>query len=157
MPTAYARVASQVEWIKGEVCSSTTPQPQFCGGKLIDLGCDNPKQSVLEVDVRTDAFGKEDNSFKVFQLQNNGGIKKRRMLGINLESNKINNKEKCVNKSKCYKLIVYDNFGDGACCAYGKGYYQVKLDGQDVVPKTEFEGGFEQESIKFGNCNKQFL
>ena len=157
MPTAYARVASQVEWIKGVVCSSTTPKPQFCGGKLIDTGCPKSRQAVLEVDIMTDAFGKEDNSFKVFVLKKNGELKKRKMFGDNLESNTVNTKTKCVNKLRCYKLVMYDKFGDGTCCTYGNGYYQVKLDGQDVVLKTQSIGG-KEESTVFGNCNdNQYL
>ena len=26
----------------------------------------------------------------------------------------------------CYSFVIYDSYGDGICCAYGQGYYQIK-------------------------------
>ncbi len=45
----------------------------------------------------------------------------------------------------CYRLEVYDQYGDGFCCSYGQGYYKVKV-GNQVI----FQGGqFGSQDTKF--------
>lgn len=44
----------------------------------------------------------------------------------------------------CYRLEVYDAYGDGICCDFGNGYYKVTVNGNTVV-----EGGqFDSEDVK---------
>ena len=35
-----------------------------------------------------------------------------------------------VNPASCYDWTIYDAYGDGICCAYGDGYYEVYYEGE---------------------------
>ena len=40
----------------------------------------------------------------------------------------------CLDLSSCFSLNVYDSFGDGICCAYGEGSFQVlDADGNQIL------------------------
>ncbi|WP_179344091.1 hypothetical protein [Winogradskyella ursingii] len=45
-----------------------------------------------------------------------------------------------------YTLTVFDSFGDGICCAYGNGSYEVVLDGMVLISGGEF-GGSESQNF----------
>lgn len=38
----------------------------------------------------------------------------------------------------CYRLEIYDAYGDGFCCSYGQGYYKVLSNGQTVLQGGTF-------------------
>ncbi len=38
----------------------------------------------------------------------------------------------------CYRLEVYDGYGDGMCCSYGQGYYKVMVNGSIVLQGAQF-------------------
>ena len=44
----------------------------------------------------------------------------------------------CVDNSVCLKFEITDDFGDGMCCAYGQGYYNVLVDGNLVATGGDF-------------------
>jgi hypothetical protein len=46
--------------------------------------------------------------------------------------------EVCVNYDSCFDFTIYDAFGDGICCAYGNGYYEVYYEGTLVGTGGEF-------------------
>jgi len=48
----------------------------------------------------------------------------------------------CVDSINCYYFTIYDAFGDGICCDWGQGYYNVYLDGNLVATGGQF-GSFE--------------
>jgi len=48
-----------------------------------------------------------------------------------------------------YTFTIFDLWGDGICCGYGEGRYEVKKDGNIVVSGGEFEN---LESVTFGHC-----
>ena len=45
-----------------------------------------------------------------------------------------------VCSTSCYEFIIYDSYGDGMCCAYGNGYYNVYYDGMLIGSGGEFGG-----------------
>ena len=51
--------------------------------------------------------------------------------GIMIASGGSNSADLCVDEG-CYTFTMYDSFGDGMCCAYGSGSYEVS-DGVGVV------------------------
>ena len=124
----FTRTLVQVNWIKGIICSSnSSPQPVFCGGRK--EGCTNPKQQLVEVEIITDAYGSADNSFTIFK-RDYGEFTKKRFEQKKLGDSSSISKSKCLNKTKCYKLIVYDSYGDGMCCDYGQGSYKILWNGK---------------------------
>ncbi|MDG1675365.1 MAG: hypothetical protein P8H88_07960, partial [Flavobacteriales bacterium] len=38
----------------------------------------------------------------------------------------------------CIQFEIFDSFGDGICCGYGDGYYNVTLDGQLMANGGDF-------------------
>lgn len=44
----------------------------------------------------------------------------------------------CVEPGGCYTFTITDSYGDGICCAYGAGYYQVYLDGVLITSGGDF-------------------
>ncbi len=61
----------------------------------------------------------------------------------------------------CYDFIIYDSYGDGICCAWGNGSYELKEDATGNVVASGGQFGF-QEITNFclpggggggGNCN----
>lgn len=50
----------------------------------------------------------------------------------------------------CYTFVIYDEFQDGICCAWGKGSYKIRYDGDLAVDDG---GDFESEMTEvFGDC-----
>ena len=45
-----------------------------------------------------------------------------------------------------YTYTLYDSYGDGICCAYGEGYYELSLDGELFASGGEFA---DIESVSF--------
>ena len=43
--------------------------------------------------------------------------------------------------SGCYDFIIYDEYGDGICCTYGSGYYEI----------TDTDGAMLVEGGAFGS------
>src|SRR6202008_4879495 len=44
----------------------------------------------------------------------------------------------CVNSSSCLTFTIHDSYGDGICCAYGNGSYNVQYNGVTVAGGTPF-------------------
>lgn len=54
--------------------------------------------------------------------------------------------EVCVSSSACLTLYVYDSFGDGMCCGYGEGNFQVwNSEGETIVYN---DGDFNSEAVE---------
>ncbi|MDG1374531.1 MAG: PEP/pyruvate-binding domain-containing protein [Flavobacteriaceae bacterium] len=41
------------------------------------------------------------------------------------DSNSVYSEDICVDYTSCFSLYFYDSYGDGICCAYGEGNFQV--------------------------------
>nr|NQU90496.1 T9SS type A sorting domain-containing protein [Bacteroidota bacterium] len=55
----------------------------------------------------------------------------------NFDNNSFYTFEIEFDNNDCYRLTVFDEGGDGMCCDYGDGYYQLK----DIWGTTYFSGG----------------
>jgi hypothetical protein len=51
----------------------------------------------------------------------------------------------CVSSSMCLKFTIYDIFGDGICCKYGIGSYELYFDGDLVTSGGQF--GYSEAHI----------
>lgn len=54
----------------------------------------------------------------------------------------------CVPNTSCMSFNIFDNFGDGICCSYGNGYYNLYVDGALIATGGDFN---TDESVNF-NC-----
>lgn len=43
-----------------------------------------------------------------------------------------------LNDMECYRLEVYDAYGDGMCCSYGNGYYKLISNGNAIIQGGQF-------------------
>jgi hypothetical protein len=50
----------------------------------------------------------------------------------------------------CYVFTIYDSYGDGICCSYGYGYYNVYYNG--VLVGTGGEFGYSESVTDIGDC-----
>mmetsp|Transcript_10860 Transcript_10860/g.16413 ORF Transcript_10860/g.16413 Transcript_10860/m.16413 type:complete len:743 (-) Transcript_10860:421-2649(-) len=94
--------------------------------------CPNARDRRFRLELTTDNYGNEI-SFKVMQRKANGKFKRQVFAGANFDSNSDYIRSKCLNKNKCYKLIVMDQHGDGICCGYGEGSYQGYWKGNALI------------------------
>jgi hypothetical protein len=51
--------------------------------------------------------------------------------------------------TSCYVFTIFDAFGDGICCSYGYGYYNILVDGDLVATGGAFG---DEETKTFGEC-----
>ena len=50
--------------------------------------------------------------------------------GAPTDPNALHRWNVCITDTDCYNFTIFDSFGDGICCAYGNGYYNVFHDGE---------------------------
>jgi len=56
--------------------------------------------------------------------------------------------------SGCYRLIMSDSYGDGICCDYGKGWYELRTaDGTTLLESDGYYGYSETQSFCLDNNN----
>jgi len=64
------------------------------------------------------------------------------------ENNESNVHEFCIPEDACVIFTISDQFGDGICCSFGQGSYEVSLDGNLIASGGDFDS---EESVAF-NC-----
>jgi len=91
----------------------TTSSPTPCAGKTFHLK------------LKIDSYGGE-TSWKVTRQHNNNvNIVK---SGSGYASNSVVHVEECIPNDAC-TFEIFDSHGDGLCCGFGRGSYQVWVDG----------------------------
>jgi hypothetical protein len=66
-----------------------------------------------------------------------------------LENDQAYTAQRCLPANDCYTVTVTDSVGDGICCGYGQGSFEVNVDGQRVGGGGEFGS---EASVSFGQC-----
>ncbi len=102
------------------------------------------------MELTTDDYGSE-TSVAVWKRRNNGSFNRLVYYADNFASAATYTLDKCLKASGCYRLEIYDAYGDGLCCSFGQGSYQAYWDGA-AVESPPFEEGFDIEAATFGNC-----
>lgn len=176
-PGVYAQVSSRFDWIKANTCglqNHSDPQPDYCNmsptaptptaptpttpspspsvPKFAAKPCNKvDTQDRFAIRLNTDMYGSE-TSFAVYKKHKSGEFRREVYSdGGDYAGYTVNKESKCLNSENCYKLEVYDAFGDGMCCQNGNGSFQAYWDGQQIMD-SPFEGGSRRESPEFGNC-----
>lgn len=57
---------------------------------------------------------------------------------VEMASGTTNNDTICVDTTACLRFEMHDSYGDGICCAYGQGSYDVYYNNQLVASGGEF-------------------
>lgn len=66
-----------------------------------------------------------------------------------IDSGTVNSDTICVDTAACLRFTIFDAYGDGICCNYGTGSYQVKLNGTIVASG----GSFGHSETTYFNCH----
>jgi hypothetical protein len=70
-------------------------------------------------------------------------------LGDTLRTGLANSDTLCVPSGTCLIFTIFDSYGDGICCGYGAGMYQIRVNGTVQASGGQF--GFQE--TKFINCS----
>merc|ERR1712176_60021 len=118
--------------------------------------CGGGGGKILKVNIQTDNYPR-DTSWKIVQQHENtagdlvatgGGYP---TGGDYTEQGQVYSTEHEAAANGCFEFTIVDAFGDGICCLYGNGYYEVYMNGVVAV-----EGGSPNfglgETKKFGEC-----
>ncbi len=68
--------------------------------------------------------------------------------GIIILNGTSNGATVCINDNECHTFTIYDSYGDGICCGYGNGSYEIIVDGTSIATGGQYTN---QESVSF-NC-----
>ena len=69
------------------------------------------------------------------------------------QANTIFNVTWTLPETECYTFTIYDQYGDGICCAYGQGYYKIKDENNNVLIQGGEFGSEESKPFeRFGEA-----
>jgi hypothetical protein len=63
-----------------------------------------------------------------------------------LGSGQVYTEDICLDYNACFSLYVYDSFGDGICCSYGQGNFQVLNSSGEIIVSNN--GDFDYETLE---------
>lgn len=87
--------------------------------------------TTIDFEILTDDYGSE--TTWEFRDSSNNIL----YSGGPYSNNTTYNQTFTVTLGECYTFTIDDSFGDGICCAYGTGYYELRTDNSDLI----FNGG----------------
>jgi len=122
--------------IRSEVTTATCLQACSGGGG----GGNQCTENVLSLEIRTDNYPTE----TTWNIKNSAGA----ILysgGPYNTPNTLNTISLCL-PSACYTFNIIDGYGDGICCAYGSGYYNIKQGTATLITGGQF-GATETKSF----------
>jgi hypothetical protein len=99
----------------------------------------NSGEAFFELDLKVDYWGPEDNSWKLIHDQSGSQVGSGGNYGRDAQAYY----SVCINAGAAYTWTLTDNFGDGICCAAGKGEYVGYVNGVEF-----FRGG---TAVDFAN------
>lgn len=99
----------------------------------------------LELSVLTDAYPNENRV--VLQDTSTGEF----VWNIaDLNGNSVTAIDACIDPASCYKFEILDTYGDGLCCAYGDGSFELVLDGETIAQGSDFGANY---TSYIGDCS----
>ncbi len=100
--------------------------------------------ATVTVEILTDNYGSE-TSWEL--VDGDGNVVAE---GGSLLSNTLYSWDVPVMACGCYTFTIFDSFGDGICCSYGNGYYNVYFEGSLVATGGDF--GDDESVANIGDC-----
>jgi hypothetical protein len=97
-----------------------------------------PSEALVAITIVPDQFPNE----TTWELRDNQG----NLLGSGIDAL---GDTLCVDSSLCLEFTIFDSYGDGICCAYGVGSYEVHYNGTLVAAGGAFSSS---EKTMFGTC-----
>ncbi|MBK8626669.1 MAG: T9SS type A sorting domain-containing protein [Saprospiraceae bacterium] len=119
---------------------------QACSGGGGGGGGGNPcTENVLSLEIRTDNYPSE----TTWDIRNSAGT----ILyagGPYATPNSLNTIPVCL-PSACFTFNIYDSYGDGICCSFGSGYYNIKQGGSVLITGGQFLSAQSQNFCASGS------
>ncbi|KAL3795655.1 hypothetical protein HJC23_002062 [Cyclotella cryptica] len=94
----------------------------------------------VKVEVQTDRFG-NDTSFEIVDYYT--GKKLLRQRGYTMQSFEYLSREICL-PDGLYNFTISDEYGDGICCRYGKGFFRISFDDEVVLAGGSFNSNVSE-------------
>jgi len=94
-------------------------------------------KAVVDINILTDDFP-EETSWKLFD--SNGNAIEEVKEYTYTQPGTLYSKSVQVDRGENYEFEIYDYYGDGNCCGYGNGSYEVRVDGEVVGSGGNFGG-----------------
>ena len=88
----------------------------------------------MTLHLHTDQYG-EETSWILSDTDNNIFSQNQKRL----DSNRLYTVHKCLPKGTCYVLTLQDIMGDGMCCWYGNGYYEVYVNDELTLSGGQYQ------------------
>ena len=85
----------------------------------LELVCNYPQRKV-RIEVKTDNFG-EDTSWQFRDVSGVVIAKNERVYG----RKELDYRDLCLEDESLYEFTIFDAYGDGICCQYGRGHYKI--------------------------------
>ena len=105
--------------------------------------CDSDEDRIM-VQVSTDYFGSETS----WTLETLSGTEV--MSGTDYGSRDTRKDTQCIDSSECYVFTIRDQWGDGMCCSYGFGGYQIQF--ASATYEGNFVEGYEEAMYVGASC-----
>merc|ERR1712228_722132 len=135
------RYWAAVDFLTNKPCGTTSPPTISPQPTSAPTPCQGAS---FELDLLTDNYGGETS----WKLERGSDIV---LQGSGYSSNTAYNVEDCLGQGGEYKFTINDSYGDGICCGYGSGSYEVTVAGVVVKSGGQFSS---TESSNFNvNCN----
>lgn len=111
-----------------------------------------PNEQLLQIYVTTDRYPQE-TSWTLFDSETQSIVASEATVFTNQYQTYL--KEVCVTPYECLDFTIYDSFGDGICCDWGEGSYEIYYNGELIAMSNgEFESS---ETITFNCCDEDNL
>ena len=136
---------SQVASGSSFLSSETTSQIGACIAPIVCF----PWEKEIIITINTDDYPTEISWY--FMDQYGGGWTNVPLTSSN--ANSIITWSLCVPDTNCYTFTILDSYGDGLCCLWGSGSYDVSYDGVNVASGGSFN--FAEEHCGIGSCSPQ--
>jgi len=109
-------------------CSAGINQTNFRLDLTLDIYVDETTWTLTDSSGSTIRFGEYENAFQMEQIE-----------------------YACIEKDECYLFEIFDLFGDGICCSFGNGTYDIFI---DSVPLNNTNGSFGARAEHYiGPCD----
>ena len=102
--------------------------------------CKNNEHNLM-IKLKTDSYGGE-TSWKITKDDGSGNFDEVIDIGESYSNNKEYTENVCLSEGR-YTFTFIDSYGDGICCEYGNGFYEVFLDGDLIASGGNFAGTSE--------------
>merc|ERR1712194_745852 len=151
-PGVYSRISTAFSWIQQTVCAGTDDpgSESFCEGytstpTVAPIVCTQPTTRVV---ITTDTYP-EETSWALSNQCGGAGGSPSRPVGYYRNPSTSYEDEYCLPAAR-YKFTIQDSLGDGICCGYGDGKYELLVDGV-----SQFSGGEFSDKMDhvFGSCD----